>query len=97
MANRSLPKRSWALKYLKSEAGKRDAVSRDLSVIIGAKVRDPLTVEIETAGIDVQLPRELSLLRPTAPAAWRTHGAEGSIKTRSAPDLTVSFGVRRRW
>ncbi len=63
-----------ALAYLKTDAGKRDAVSREMGMIDSAKARDPLTVEINTNVVDVMLPYALSVLRIPAPEAWKKPG-----------------------
>ena len=93
--------------YIKSDVGQRDAVSRELRGIVRATARDALTVEIESAGPDVQLPRELSLLRMPAPGAWKKLGVAGFIKepvgtgpyklARRTPTIVTFAAVPTSW
>ena len=64
-----------ALEYTRSPEGLRFAIARELSGVISARTRDPLTVELRTSEPDAMLPRSLAGLRIAAPGHFRKLGA----------------------
>lgn len=65
-----------SITYLASEAGRREAVSRELADLKAARVIDARTVELQTARPDPLLPFRLSLIMPVPPKAWAAAGRD---------------------
>lgn len=69
--------------WLTSQPGRATAMGAELKAVTGARVVDPLTVEISTSAPDAILPKRLSLVMMVAPKAWTTLGVEGFARTPS--------------
>lgn len=66
-----------AFAFLRSDQGQTVGASREVADVIGAEVRDALTVVLETAAPAPLLPRRVVPVRIPAPGHWAALGPQG--------------------
>lgn len=69
-----------AVEYLASEEAVRESLTREIPRLKGARVIDPLTIEITLTDPDSVFPRSASALMIGEPVAWNRLGREGFSK-----------------
>ena len=67
----------YTFRYLKSDEGARENLSRDMQDIAGMAALDPQTIRFETAAPMGGFPRLLAVVPIVAPAHWQAVGRDG--------------------
>lgn len=67
----------FSFRYLQSEAGQRESLSRDVADIAHMEALDPLTIRFVTAVTKPEFPRLMAVVPLVAPQHWQALGRDG--------------------
>jgi peptide/nickel transport system substrate-binding protein len=86
-----------ALNFLASPDAISQSVSRDIEFISGARVIDPLTVEIKTTAPNIMVPRDVAGVNMVAPKHFQKVGVEGFAQdpVGTGPFKVESWGAEK--